>query len=166
MAERAGSSRKTSKNAAGPFNGARTYYDVLGVPRDASAEAIRAAYRSLAKQHHPDTRPKDAGTKGEAGKTRGTGEPGSTPGDDAVFIEISRAFEVLGDPETRREYDRQLDELAARLMRETRGEEAGGRGHFTWGNIAGQHRGKPESEISRDVGEIDDIYDTFFGGDR
>ena len=62
----------------------RDYYQVLGVPSDASAEEIRRAYRQLARRYHPDI----------SGEERG-----------AAFIEVSRAYEVLGNAERRREYD-------------------------------------------------------------
>jgi curved DNA-binding protein len=62
------------------------YYEALGVPRDASTEDIRAAYRKLARQYHPDVN-KD-------------------PGAEDRFKEISEAYEVLRDPEKRERYDR------------------------------------------------------------
>ena len=64
----------------------RDYYEVLGIPRDASAEDIRAAYRKLARQHHPDVN--------------------KEPGAEDRFKEISEAYEVLRDPEKRERYDR------------------------------------------------------------
>jgi curved DNA-binding protein len=64
----------------------RDYYDALGVPRDASAEEIRRAYRRLARQYHPDVN--------------------KEPGADDRFKEISEAYEVLRDPEKRQRYDR------------------------------------------------------------
>jgi molecular chaperone DnaJ len=61
------------------------YYDVLGVPRGATPNEIKTAFRRLARQHHPDVNPgKDA-------------EP--------RFLEILEAYEVLGDPERRRAFD-------------------------------------------------------------
>lgn len=63
------------------------YYDVLGVPADADAATIRRAYQKLARRYHPDIRPGDR----EA---------------DERFEEISRAYEVLADEETRALYDR------------------------------------------------------------
>lgn len=59
------------------------YYSVLGVPRDASQDQIKKAYRNLAKQHHPDT---DAGTEDK-------------------FKEINEAYETLSNPEKRSAYD-------------------------------------------------------------
>jgi len=62
------------------------YYKILGVPKDASAEDIKKAYRKLARKHHPDLNPNDP----QAGKT---------------FQQINEANEVLSDPENRKKYD-------------------------------------------------------------
>ena len=63
------------------------FYRVLGVSRDASDEAIKKAYRKLVFQHHPDR------------------NPDSTHAE-AKIREINAAYEVVGDPEKRRTYDR------------------------------------------------------------
>mgnify|MGYP002727819476 FL=1 len=63
----------------------RTFYDVLGVKKDASADEIKKAFRKLAVKYHPD-----------AG------------GDEQKFKEISEAYETLGDEKKRREYDQML----------------------------------------------------------
>ncbi len=61
-------------------------YETLGVSRTASAKEIRAAYRKLAKENHPDLHPGD-----KAAESR--------------FKEISAAYAILGDEEMRRRYD-------------------------------------------------------------
>ena len=62
------------------------YYKTLGVDRKASQEDIKKAYRKLARQYHPDTN-KEAGAEER-------------------FKRISEAYDVLGDPEKRKKYDR------------------------------------------------------------
>jgi len=66
--------------------GFRDYYDILGVPRSASEDEIRRAYRKLARENHPDVN-KD-------------------PEAEQRFKEISEAYEVLRDQEKRERYDR------------------------------------------------------------
>jgi DnaJ-class molecular chaperone len=65
----------------------RDPYEVLGVPRGASAAAIKSAYRKLAKKHHPDSN---------------TSDPKSA----ARFSEINTANEIIGDEEKRKQFDR------------------------------------------------------------
>src|SRR4051794_31469026 len=66
------------------------YYAVLGVAEDATDDEIKAAFRALARQHHPD---KDAGTT-KLGKT---------------FQAITMAYGVLSHPEQRAAYDAERD---------------------------------------------------------
>jgi|SRR4051794_3793920 DnaJ-class molecular chaperone len=65
----------------------RDPYEVLGVPRGASAAAIKSAYRKLAKKFHPDANKND-------------------PKSAARFSELNSANEIIGDEEKRKQYDR------------------------------------------------------------
>jgi len=65
----------------------RDYYEILGVKREASEDQIRAAYRKLARKHHPDV------------------NPGDKKAEDR-FKEIAEAYAVLGNAEKRADYDR------------------------------------------------------------
>lgn len=65
----------------------RDPYEVLGVPRTASAAAIKSAYRKLAKKHHPDSNKND-------------------PKAAARFAEINTANEIVGDEDKRKQFDR------------------------------------------------------------
>lgn len=62
------------------------YYKTLGVSKDVSADDLKKAYRKLAMKHHPDRNPDDPAAKDK-------------------FAAISEAYEVLSDPEKRKQYD-------------------------------------------------------------
>ncbi len=70
-----------------------TYYDMLGVKADASEQDIKAAYRKLVKQYHPD---------------RSGGGAARSEEDFPTFHDVTEAYQVLKDPEKRAAYDRQL----------------------------------------------------------
>ena len=65
---------------------AESLYDILGVPKSASDDAIRKAYRKLARRHHPDVNPNDANAED-------------------AFKRVSAAYEVLSDKQKRAAYD-------------------------------------------------------------
>ena len=64
----------------------KDYYATLGVPKTASEKEIKQAFRKLARKHHPDVNPGDKVAE-------------------AKFKEINEAYEVLGDPNSRKKYD-------------------------------------------------------------
>jgi DnaJ-class molecular chaperone len=63
-----------------------TLYETLGVPKNASQEEIKKAYRKLARQYHPDRNPGDKAAE-------------------AKFKEVQTAYDVLSDAEKRNQYD-------------------------------------------------------------
>ena len=89
----------------------KSYYDVLGVSKDADEKEIKSAFRKLAKQYHPDVN-KEAGAE-------------------AKFKEIGEAYAVLGDAEKRRQYDQFGHEAF------TQGASQGGFGGGGFGGFGG-----------------------------
>jgi curved DNA-binding protein CbpA len=71
-----------------------THYQVLGLDREASGADVRAAYRRMVREHHPDRSPSKESQK--------------------IFLAAGAAYEVLRDPERRRQYDLLLDLEEAR----------------------------------------------------
>jgi molecular chaperone DnaJ len=116
----------------------KDYYQVLGVPRNASPGEIKKAYRKLAQQHHPDANAGDA-----AAEER--------------FKEVSAAYDVLGDEEKRRQYDQVRDMAASGF----------GAGGFPGGAGAGYPGGGfPGGARVRfeDLGDLGDLFGALFGG--
>jgi molecular chaperone DnaJ len=113
---------------------AKSYYDVLGVKRDASEKEVRAAYRKLARKHHPDVNPGDKAAE-------------------ARFKEINSAYEVLSDQEKRRKYDKYGDRWEYADQIEQAQRARGGNVRFTSGN-----GGFQEFTIN-DLGDIEGMGD-------
>jgi curved DNA-binding protein len=114
----------------------KDYYQSLGVPRNASREEIRNAFRKLARVHHPDV-----------AKDKKTAE--------AKFKEINEAYEVLGDPEKRKKYDT----LGADW--EQAGRRQGPRG---WGPGAGGMGEAAGGGFSFGGTGFSDFFEQFFSG--
>ena len=123
----------------------RDYYEILGVPRSASAKEIKDAYRKLARQFHPDMERNTSKKKASEDK----------------FKEINEANEVLGDPENRKKYDR----LGAQWKngQEFTPPPGGGFGReYTWSG-SGTGGGFSGEEFG---GNFSDFFETLFGGRR
>lgn len=80
------------------------WYQILGIPRQATEEEIKKAYRKLAKNYHPDTHP-------------GNREY------EQRFREISEAYSILSDAEKRKKYDEELHPIPNEQDRVKRGEK-------------------------------------------
>ncbi|HLF41745.1 MAG TPA: molecular chaperone DnaJ [Acidimicrobiia bacterium] len=126
----------------------KDYYAVLGLTKDASEKEITRAYRKLAKQHHPDA---NAGNK-EA---------------EERFKEVSAAYDVLGDPAKRKEYD-EVRRMAASGFGGTTfgpGFGAGGAGGPNGGfGDFGDGSGGFRFETGGDAGGLGDLLGNLFGG--
>jgi DnaJ-class molecular chaperone len=116
----------------------KDYYAILGVSKTASEAEIKKAYRKLARQHHPDLNPGNAGAE-----TR--------------FKEINEANEVLGDPATRRKYD----ELGANWRQY---EQAPGPQPGHGGPRARTMTPEEMQDLFGGNGGFSDFFTTFFGG--
>ncbi len=125
-----------------------SYYEVLGVGRDAGEKEIRQAYRRLARQHHPDVNPGNAVSEEK-------------------FKQINEANAVLSDPESRRKYDKygdrwtqadQIEEAEARARRS-------GFGNFRTRHTSGFNPTGSRFSFggSSNAGQ-DDLFDLLFDG--
>jgi curved DNA-binding protein len=129
----------------------KDYYEVLGVPRTASPKEISAAFRKLARKHHPDL---NAGDKQA----------------EARFKEVSEAHDVLHDPKKRRLYDQFGPDWAAAQSAGVQPGQRGGGGGF--GPDAGpsvQYRTvSPEEmeDLFGNSGGFGDIFGSIFGANR
>src|SRR5688572_5342176 len=121
---------------------AKDYYQTLGVSEDADQDAIKKAYRALARRYHPDKNP-------------------GNPQAEETFKEISAAYSVLSDPQKRSQYD-QMRKMAAA------GAGAGGFHGFGPGGPAGGWQTIDiedlESIFGSEGGGLGDLFSSIFGG--
>jgi DnaJ-class molecular chaperone len=125
----------------------RDPYEVLGVPRGASAAAIKSAYRKLAKKHHPDSNNND-------------------PKAAARFSEINSANEILGDEDKRKQFDRgEIDAEGKPRFQGFPGGGAGGRGGpGGFETHTFRSGGGPGGQAGFGGGGFEDILNSMFGG--
>ncbi len=115
------------------------YYKVLGVSRDASQDEIRKAFRKLARKYHPDV-----SEDKEAGEEK--------------FKQINEAYEVLGDAEKRKKYDR----LGAN-WKQGQDFSGGGGGNPFGGGFGGGGRGRSQSFQFDGSTGFSDFFESMFG---
>ncbi len=123
----------------------KDYYKVLGVPRTASQGDIKKAFRKLAREHHPDVKPGDAGAERR-------------------FKDVNEAHAVLSDPAKRSQYDA-LGENWQAYAQSGGGNPFGAGGPFAgFGGFDGRG-GNVRYEFRTSGGEgFSDFFRTFFGG--
>lgn len=128
------------------------FYQILGVSRNATQDEIQRAYRKLARAHHPDVN--------------------RDPGAEDRFKEVSEAYDVLHDPETRRRYDAfgpDFRRIPADADPDSWNRAAAGAGRGS-GPGSGRRAGRgpaPDAGFSTGFGEdidLDDLLGGLFGG--
>ena len=119
----------------------KDYYKILGVAKNATQDEIKKSYRKLARENHPDVNPGNAAAE-------------------ARFKEISEAYEVLSNPESRKKYD-QLGSDWKRYQQQG----APGGGFDQWAN-AGRGGRQWHSDFGGkgNTSDFSDFFSSFFGG--
>jgi curved DNA-binding protein len=123
---------------------ARDYYDVLGVSRDATADQIQQAFRTLARKYHPDV------NKDPAAEDR--------------FKEVNEAYHVLSDPDTRKRYDR-FGEDFRHVSQDWEDRATAGTGGFggAWRSGARERYGQGFGGAAGGI-DIEDLFGDIFRG--
>jgi curved DNA-binding protein len=120
----------------------KDYYQILGVPRNASANDIKGAYRKLAMQYHPDRNPGDKQAEER-------------------FKEMNEAYQVLSDPQKRARYDQLGDSYS-------QWQQQGTPGNFNWNQWTSQQGGGGYQQV--DLNDLfgdstfSDFFRSIFGG--
>jgi curved DNA-binding protein len=123
------------------------YYKTLGVPKNASADDIKKAYRKLARKHHPDVNPNDK----DAHKK---------------FQQINEANEVLSDPEKRKKYDQHGENWKHADQYEQARQQQGQQGGGGFGGFGSGFGGNDYTYSSGEEGDFSDFFESLFGGAR
>src|SRR5882672_2990092 len=126
----------------------RDPYEVLGVPRGASAAAIKSAYRKLAKKHHPDANKND-------------------PKSAARFSELNSANEIIGDEDKRKQFDRgEIDAEGKPRFQGFPGGDSRARGGSSGGGFESHtfRTGGGAGGFGGGGGGFEDILNSMFGG--
>lgn len=122
------------------------YYKILGIPKNASADEIKTAYRQLARKHHPDLNPND-------------------PQAVKLFQQINEANEVLSDPDKRKKYDqygadwKHAEQFEEAKRQQKAGRNAGGNPFAGGGNPFGTG----EYSTYDSDGDYSDFFASMFG---
>lgn len=122
----------------------KDYYSLLGVSKSASQDEIKAAFRKLAHQYHPDKK----------------------SGDEAKFKEINAAYQVLGDAQKRQQYDQFGSADGPHGFGGQGGH--GGMGGMSWEDIMRQAQaqggGSQQGGVEFDMGDLGDMFSGMFNG--
>ncbi len=129
----------------------RDFYEILGVSRTATQDEIQRAYRKLARAHHPDVN--------------------RDPGAEDRFKDISEAYDVLSDPETRRRYDAfgpDFRRIPDGVDPDT-WDRAAAAGRTRGSRPGAGRRGGPQADTGFTTGfgddtDLDDLFGGLFGG--
>jgi molecular chaperone DnaJ len=110
----------------------KDYYETLGVKKDASQDEVKKAFRKLARKYHPDVNPNNKSAEKK-------------------FKEISEAYEVLGDPKKRKEYETGGNDFV-RNFRQARRQSGGKSPFFSYEDVFG--------------GGLEDLFGDYFTGQK
>ena len=123
----------------------RNYYQILGVPRDTSADEIKKAYRRLARQLHPDVNPGDKSAEDR-------------------FKDINEAYDVLSDIDKRAQYDQFSKFWKQKGFKSKQGVQIPN--FSTWGNNKASSKRSAENVDFSDYSDFNKFFDQVLGRRR